>query len=1039
MSIGKWVPPAAPTYLMNQGFNAWPKGYTQTYGHLATQFSASAGGASPEARLYYGTAVNNEDLISPSINTEGYTHLHLAWRTFIDYYSSGTYFYVMTRANPTDTWTERQTTFWTNPIGGNIGPIYCEVDVSDDIGYDTQVMFFFQGTPFNFDYWYVDNVQFFVPAAPGYYLTEYDQTVLVDIPVGGFTNVVFPLDWTPAAYQNEENVQYSYQAFATTLLVGDEIPEDDSKTKNFDLFYGYLHDIEVTQIISPTQNGLGQVLPVKATIKNIGQFPECCFQSNVLIGAEVQTQSYFNDFESNSGGYTTISYNSPWGWGVPNTGAHSGAYAWKTNLYGAYLDYANERLSTPLIPIPANSRLAFWLYLDTEGYPPSYCYDGVNVKYSTDGVNYYLLGAFNDPYNTPYCYGSGIYYEPCFSGHLGWIPVVFDISAFAGQSISFRFHFASDGSVTYNGVAVDDVEIYSVGVAPEYDESYCQPVNLEVGQSADITLPNWEPANLELGVNGDISYIVSVESLLAGDSNPSNNIMTAMFTLSWMHDVTVKKITQPSQGGRGGTVIFSQEPYGSSEWLSAYTSSSQVGYVCAEDFWDLTDCITDVEWWGLQGIFAGGWSGGNPTGSIYTLTFYEDNAGNPGAQVAEFTGLEPTITDVGNWGWYSDLFFFQVDLPEAVCLTNGWVKIDNTATPDGSVVLWMDSPTGNMNAQQNGASLGDNLAFNLTAGGGGGGGAPPVTVYVKPGTQPNAAIVSNPGTFPESGLTANAEIKEFITDPDNGTSVWTDTTVGISLNPLGEEKTITFSSFNYANEGIYGLYVELPLADDVATGNNAKALGIGVDNTPPTSTISKSPANPDGNNSWYVSDVTLTVTGTDPESNGVSSGVKQIMYKINSGDWQTKTGATATFKVTTSGVNTILYKAVDNVGNEQAQQTTSVKIDKGKPTISLTYEVTGGNPIQGYDVTFTATCTDDTSLLDKVEFYFNAFYEAEVVGPGPTYQWMYHYTPLPNQEIKAIVYDLAGNSAFDTVVNPVSHDMPQSQPQSMMNKLVQSR
>jgi hypothetical protein len=159
-------------------------------------------------------------------------------------------------------------------------------------------------------------------------------------------------------------------------------------------------------------------------------------------------------------------------------------------------------------------------------------------------------------------------------------------------------------------------------------------------------------------------------------------------------------------------VIFSQPP-NQGQW-SAYTSSSQYSYLCDDDFWGLTETINAVEWWGFQGIYSGGWSPGDPTGSVYDIKFYQDSGGTPGSVVADFPNLSPIIVDVGEWGWdVSHLFHFSVSLPESVNLAAGWLSIDNTYTPDSSVLLWVMSPIGNNNSLQNGNEIYGNLAFNL--------------------------------------------------------------------------------------------------------------------------------------------------------------------------------------------------------------------------------------------------------------------------------------------------------------------------------------
>ena len=144
--------------------------------------------------------------------------------------------------------------------------------------------------------------------------------------------------------------------------------------------------------------------------------------------------------------------------------------------------------------------------------------------------------------------------------------------------------------------------------------------------------------------------------------------------------------------------------------------------------------------------------------------------------------------------------------------------------------------------------------------------------------------------------------------------------------------------------------------------------------------------------------------------------------------------------------------AIDWEGNPGLPFLLIFDIDRTKPIISLTYEVTGGNPIKGWNLLFTATATDDMSGMNKVEFYANHELQETVTGPGPTYQWVYHYpsfyalnvrglirdkeitdeyvkfyamiviiSGLGKEELpffSAYAYDNAGNKDFDEIVSP---------------------
>ena len=164
-------------------------------------------------------------------------------------------------------------------------------------------------------------------------------------------------------------------------------------------------------------------------------------------------------------------------------------------------------------------------------------------------------------------------------------------------------------------------------------------------------------------------------------------------------------------------VIFSQRPYTPEENYNFYTSDSNTGYFCQEDFWSLSDTINDVHWYGLSLIFDNGWTQGDPNGMQFKIIFYEDNEGYPGNVVASFSDLDPNPINTGIVYYYTyTMYYWEIDLPEIVSLVNGWISIQSTYCPDGSWFLWSCSPEGNYNALQSNFSINDNLAFNLTGG-----------------------------------------------------------------------------------------------------------------------------------------------------------------------------------------------------------------------------------------------------------------------------------------------------------------------------------
>ena len=279
-------------------------------------------------------------------------------------------------------------------------------------------------------------------------------------------------------------------------------------------------------------------------------------------------------------------------------------------------------------------------------------------------------------------------------------------------------------------------------------------------------------------------------------------------------------------------------------------------------------------------------------------------------------------------------------------------------------------------------------------------------IYIQPGTENIEVIVENNGSFPEYGLTCYAEIWEYMTDPENGTLVYEDNITDIDLEePMGGTETLNFKYFTFAYEGIYCLYVDLPLEIDDFPENNQKDLVIGVDDTKPESSHTLNPPDPDGENGWYVSDLEVSVFANDMYSMGVSSGVSKIKYKVGGGATQTITGAEGSFLITQAddGDNVpVEYWAVDNVGNEETHHYFTIDMDQTPPTTDLLVEKLGGNPEQGWNFEVTLYATDMTSGVKNIYYRING-------GEWVLYTGPFIINTMVNIFIEYYSVDFAGN------------------------------
>jgi hypothetical protein len=150
------------------------------------------------------------------------------------------------------------------------------------------------------------------------------------------------------------------------------------------------------------------------------------------------------------------------------------------------------------------------------------------------------------------------------------------------------------------------------------------------------------------------------------------------------------------------------------------------------------------------------------------------------------------------------------------------------------------------------------------------------------------------------------------------------------------------------------------------------------DTTPPITTHSLDPPTPDGDNGWYVSDVTVTLTATDD-----MSGVNMTYYRIDGGVWLIYDS----FFIISEDEDDIVieYYSVDNTGNTEQIKQVTIKIDKKRPCI---YSYGFSWYLVEDDIwllRLDAGATDETSGMNRVEFYTYTDIIEIVYGSGPYY------------------------------------------------------
>ncbi|MCF7912971.1 MAG: carboxypeptidase regulatory-like domain-containing protein [Candidatus Cloacimonetes bacterium] len=186
----------------------------------------------------------------------------------------------------------------------------------------------------------------------------------------------------------------------------------------------------------------------------------------------------FWDFEADDGEFTA---NTGWAWGTDSmAGAYSGDNVWGTILNGEYPNSASFELVTPEINIPTDDAvLTFWHWVDIES-----SWDGGNIKISTDGGSSWTLITPVGGYPGT---AVGLAGEACFNGYTQtWSMVTFEIGAYQGEEVMFKFHFGSDSSITYQGWYIDDVYV-GMPENRELDNPYIRHIADITPQNLDTT------------------------------------------------------------------------------------------------------------------------------------------------------------------------------------------------------------------------------------------------------------------------------------------------------------------------------------------------------------------------------------------------------------------------------------------------------------------------------------------------------------------------------------------------------------------------
>jgi hypothetical protein len=141
------------------------------------------------------------------------------------------------------------------------------------------------------------------------------------------------------------------------------------------------------------------------------------------------------------------------------------------------------------------------------------------------------------------------------------------------------------------------------------------------------------------------------------------------------------------------------------------------------------------------------------------------------------------------------------------------------------------------------------------------------------------------------------------------------------------------------------------ISDVAGNSTVAQFTGIKVDLEKPDTSYAQSPAANGAD--WNNTNVDVTLSANDHGG----SGVDHVTYSIDGGADVNVFGASASFTLSSEGVHTIHYHAVDNAGNAEADQSKTVRIDKTAPTITILSPVDGSTYMLGAAVNASYSCS----------------------------------------------------------------------------------
>ena len=166
-------------------------------------------------------------------------------------------------------------------------------------------------------------------------------------------------------------------------------------------------------------------------------------------------------------------------------------------------------------------------------------------------------------------------------------------------------------------------------------------------------------------------------------------------------------------------------------------------------------------------------------------------------------------------------------------------------------------------------------------------------------------------------------------------------------------------------------YIEVRSCDQANNCSDAAQSMIKIDKTTPSCTVTRNIASPNGTNSWYKTNVTLTLNTTDHKGSRATAKVSPLYYALTTGGEQYSSSPLTTVLTKEQG-NTagVVWKGYikDEAGNKASCTDANLKIDTTLPSCQVNFSGTTGDNgwYKGSNVTVSLTKSDGgNSTLDS--------------------------------------------------------------------------